>query len=135
MIIFKDFGWKSAPKSQMVRIKLLMTPIPALNLCNVGLFTVTGIGLIPSRVLDTYRVWITVIPLAFAEYRTGIAKIWHYKRKTQKLRAKAGLPQLFDVDDLPDPAYDPNYVHVLTDEEQQDLHRRWFSVVAIALLR
>lgn len=73
-----------------------------------GLFTVTGIGLIPSRVLDTYR----------------ISKIWYYKRRTTKLRKKAGLPQLFDVDDLPDPVYDPNYVHVLTDEEQKDLHRQ-----------
>ncbi|KAF5387704.1 hypothetical protein D9615_000499 [Tricholomella constricta] len=60
-----------------------------------GLFTVTGIGLIPYRVWDTYRIfW-----------------IWHYKRKTRKLRTKAGLPQLFDEDDLPDPKYDPNYVH------------------------
>jgi len=57
---------------------------------------------------------------------TGIYKIWSYKRKTKRLRAKAGLPQLFDVDDLPDPIYDPNYVHVLTDEEQEDLHRRTF---------
>jgi len=47
-----------------------------------------------------------------------------YKHKTIKLRAKAGLPQLFDTDDLPDPVYDPNYVHVLTEEEQTDLHRR-----------
>lgn len=73
-----------------------------------GLFTLTSIGLIPSRVLDTYRIW----------------KIWMYKQKTIKLRAKAGLPQLFDVDDLPDPVYDPNYVHVLTEEEQKDLHRQ-----------
>jgi hypothetical protein len=36
----------------------------------------------------------------------------------------AGLPQLFDEDDLPDPFYDPNYVHVLTEVEQKDLHRR-----------
>lgn len=34
------------------------------------------------------------------------------------------LPQLYDVDDLPDPAYDPNYVHVLSDKEQADLHKR-----------
>lgn len=60
----------------------------------------------------------------------GIYKIWGYKRKTKKLRAKAGLPQLFDIDDLPDPIYDPNYVHVLTDEEQEDLHRRKRVVVA-----
>ncbi|KAJ7590961.1 RNA pol II promoter Fmp27 protein domain-containing protein [Mycena floridula] len=73
-----------------------------------GLFTITGIGLIPSRVLDTYRIY----------------KIWHYKRKTRRLRKIAGLPELFDIDDLPDPVYDPNYVHVLTDEEQHDLHRQ-----------
>ncbi|KAJ7283543.1 hypothetical protein C8J57DRAFT_1292856 [Mycena rebaudengoi] len=73
-----------------------------------GLFTVTGVGLIPSRVLDTYRIY----------------WIWHYKRRTRMLRAKAGLPELFDVDDLPDPAYDPNYVHVLTEEEQSYLHRQ-----------
>ncbi|KAF5344065.1 hypothetical protein D9758_008854 [Tetrapyrgos nigripes] len=73
-----------------------------------GLFTVTGVGLIPFRVLDTYR----------------ISRICHYKRKTRRLRAQAGLPQLFDEDDLPDPVYDPNYIHVLTDEEQKDLHRQ-----------
>ncbi|EGO02180.1 hypothetical protein SERLA73DRAFT_86408 [Serpula lacrymans var. lacrymans S7.3] len=71
-----------------------------------GLFSVTGIGLIPFRVLDTYRVY----------------KIWNYKRKTRILREKAGLPQLYDPDDLPDPIYDPNYVHVLTEKQQQDLH-------------
>ncbi|KAF7331890.1 hypothetical protein MKEN_00069300 [Mycena kentingensis (nom. inval.)] len=73
-----------------------------------GLFTVTGIGLIPARVLDTYRIfW-----------------IWHYKRKTRRLRAKANLPELFDADDLPDFNYDTNYVHVLTDKEQKFLHRQ-----------
>lgn len=41
-----------------------------------------------------------------------------------KLRAKAGLPELYDADDLPDPVYDPNYVHVLTEEQQIDLHYR-----------
>jgi len=71
-----------------------------------GLFTVTGIGLIPARAVDTYRAY----------------KIWHYKRRTRLLREKAGLPQLYDEDDLPDPAYDPNYVHVLSDKEQADLH-------------
>ena len=54
----------------------------------------------------------------------GIWKIWWYKRKTIKLRANAGLPQLLDVNDLPDPVYDPSYVHVLTETEQKDLHRR-----------
>ncbi|GLB33910.1 putative RNA pol II promoter Fmp27 protein [Lyophyllum shimeji] len=73
-----------------------------------ALFTVTGIGLIPYRVLDTYRIY----------------WIWHYKRKTRKLRKKAGIPQLFDEDDLPDPKYDPNYVHVLTEKDEKFLHRQ-----------
>ncbi|ETW83885.1 hypothetical protein HETIRDRAFT_238575, partial [Heterobasidion irregulare TC 32-1] len=71
-----------------------------------GLFCVTGLGLIPWRVTDTYRVY----------------KIWRYKRRTRLLRKQHGLPELFDPDDLPDPIYDPNYVHVLTEEEQADLH-------------
>ncbi|TFK55975.1 hypothetical protein OE88DRAFT_1804760 [Heliocybe sulcata] len=71
-----------------------------------GLFTVTGVGLIPFRAMDTYRIW----------------RIWHYKRKTRKLRIQKGLPELVDEDDLPDPIYDVNYVHVLTEEEQADLH-------------
>ncbi|KAL5527363.1 hypothetical protein ACEPAG_6154 [Sanghuangporus baumii] len=73
-----------------------------------GLFTVTGIGLIPWRIVDTYR----------------ILRIWHYKRLTRKLRKKAGLPELFDEDDLPDPIYDPNYVHVLTEKQERDLHHQ-----------
>jgi len=71
-----------------------------------ALFTVTGIGFIPWRIIDTYR----------------ILKIWRYKRLTRNLRKKAGLPLLLDEDDLPDPRYDPNYVHVLTDEQQVELH-------------
>lgn len=54
--------------------------------------------------------------------------IWHYKRKTVKLRAQAGLEPLSNVDDLPDPAVDPNYHHVLTKEEQDHLHRRSFPL-------
>jgi len=61
--------------------------------------------LIPLRVSDTYRIY----------------KIWHYKRRTRTLRKTAGLPALLDEDDLPDPYYDPNYIHVLSDKEQQDL--------------
>ncbi|KAI9001071.1 hypothetical protein BD414DRAFT_574554 [Trametes punicea] len=71
-----------------------------------GLFTATSIGFIPFRIMDTYR----------------ICKIWHYKRKIARLRKKAGLPELYDPDDLPDPVYDPNYIHVLSEEEQIDLH-------------
>ncbi|KAI0081717.1 hypothetical protein K474DRAFT_1703572 [Panus rudis PR-1116 ss-1] len=71
-----------------------------------GLFTATSIGLIPFRALDTYR----------------ITKIWYYKRRITKLRRMANLPELYDPDDLPDPAYDVNYVHVLTQKEQDELH-------------
>ncbi|KAH8113230.1 hypothetical protein DFH11DRAFT_1600871 [Phellopilus nigrolimitatus] len=72
-----------------------------------ALFTVTGVGLLPWRVVDTYR----------------ILRIWHYKRLTRKLRRKAKLPMLFDEDDLPDPMYDPNYVHVLSEKQEHTLHR------------
>ncbi|TBU45037.1 golgi-body localization protein domain-containing protein [Dichomitus squalens] len=73
-----------------------------------GLFTVTSIGFIPFRVMDTYR----------------ICKIWYYQRKILQLRQKAGLLDLYDPDDLPDPVYDKNYVQVLSDKEQIDLHYR-----------
>ncbi|KAI0347243.1 hypothetical protein BDW22DRAFT_1322640 [Trametopsis cervina] len=71
-----------------------------------GLFTATSIGLIPFRVLDTWRV----------------SRIYHWQRVTLKRRRKADLPDLYDNNDLPDPAYDANYVHVLTEKEQADLH-------------
>ncbi|KAI0053001.1 hypothetical protein FA95DRAFT_1050949 [Auriscalpium vulgare] len=73
-----------------------------------GLFCVTGIGLIPWRAVDTYRMY----------------KVWRYKKLTRKLRRKAGLPELYDEDDLPDPLYDPHYVHVLSDKDQADLHHQ-----------
>jgi len=71
-----------------------------------GLFTATGIGLIPWRVIDTYR----------------MAKIWHYKRLTRQLRRKAGIQDLGDEDDLPDPAINPDFVRVLTEKQQDELH-------------
>lgn len=52
----------------------------------------------------------------------GMGKILYYKRLTRKLRAQQGLPQLMDEDDLPDPMYDPDYVHVLSDKQQDELH-------------
>ncbi len=55
-------------------------------------------------------------------------KIWYYKHLTRKLRRKAGLPELYDIDDLPDPMFDPNYVHVLTDNQQYELHHGTFCV-------
>jgi hypothetical protein len=84
--------------------------------------------------MDTYRTY----PLKLLSGRSliftrGIIKIWHYKHKTKILREKAGLPQLYDVDDLPDYAYDPNYVHVLTDREELDLHKRMFNATFTSL--
>jgi hypothetical protein len=70
-----------------------------------GLFTITGIGMIPFRAIDTYR----------------MIRIWQMKRRTAKLRSAGGLPQVVDEDDLPDPAQDPNYVPVLTVDEQEEL--------------
>ena len=60
-------------------------------------------------------------------WTAGMSKIWYYKRMTRKLRKKAGLPELYDKDDLPDPTFDPNYVHVLTDKQEYELHHRTFS--------
>nr|VWO95170.1 Uncharacterized protein [Ganoderma boninense] len=71
-----------------------------------GLFTITSIGFIPFRVMDTYR----------------ICKIWCYKRKIARVRRKAGLLELYDPDDLPDPVYDKTHVQVLSEKEQIDLH-------------
>ncbi|KAG8705396.1 hypothetical protein FRC09_002982 [Ceratobasidium sp. 395] len=55
-------------------------------------------------------------------YDAGIAKIWHYRQVTRKLRRKAGVAALIDGNDLPDPIYNPNYVHVLSEKQQNDLH-------------
>lgn len=91
----------------------------------IGLFCLTGIGLIPWRVVDTYRPSLLHGPLhILLTWVTGIIVIWYYKRRTRKLREKAGLPELYDNNDLPDPIFDPNYVHVLTDKQEYELHHR-----------
>lgn len=51
-----------------------------------------------------------------------MGKIWHYKRLTRNLRTKAGMQLLVDEDDLPDPAFNPDYVHVLSEKQQDELH-------------
>lgn len=84
-----------------------MTSLQRLMLMlDIALFTVTGIGLAPWRVIDSYR----------------ILKIWHYKKLTSTLRRKSGIPMLYDADDLPDPTYGENFVHVLTTEQEKRLH-------------
>lgn len=70
-----------------------------------GLFTLTSVGLIPWRILDTWRQnynSATSLSLAYVA-RIGIYWIWYYKRKTIRLRKRLGIPQLTDLDDLPDP--------------------------------
>ncbi|KAJ9098261.1 hypothetical protein QFC21_004590 [Naganishia friedmannii] len=67
-----------------------------------GLFTVTGVGFIPWRVMDVYRIF----------------KIWQLKRLSVKLRKKRGLPPIEDPDDLPDPKLDPTFVPVLSEYQQ-----------------
>lgn len=91
---------------------------------HAALFTATGVGLIPWRAIDTYRMCfvITTRPQANDSVVLGIGKIWYFKRLTRQLRRKAGLEELVDEDDLPDPMYNPDYVHVLTDEQQDELH-------------
>lgn len=93
----------------------------------LGLFSLTSIGLIPCRIVDTYsecQIILLKIHRSQIYLFVGVCKIWHYKHKTEKLRKQAGLPELYDADDLPDPVYDKNYVHVLSEDEQIDLHYR-----------
>lgn len=70
-----------------------------------GLFTVTGVGLIPWRVIDTYR----------------ISVIWQYRKKIEKRRKAQGLEPIANYDDLPDPQDIPGYVNVLSTEEEKRL--------------
>ncbi|RXK38019.1 hypothetical protein M231_04688 [Tremella mesenterica] len=73
-----------------------------------GLFTLTGVGLIPWRVIDTYRMVI----------------IWRLKRLTTKLRKERGLPPIDDPNDLPDPIDVQDYVSVLTEKQQEQLRHQ-----------
>lgn len=70
-----------------------------------GLFTLTGVGLIPWRVIDTYRMSI----------------IHTLKMKDRRLRKKAGLPPIDDPDDLPDPRTIPGFQQVLSEKDQDQL--------------
>ncbi|WWC73406.1 uncharacterized protein I206_107373 [Kwoniella pini CBS 10737] len=70
-----------------------------------GLFTVTGVGLIPWRVIDTYR----------------MSVIWTLKNRDSRLRKKQGLPAIEDENDLPDPELIKDYVFVLSEKDQKNL--------------
>ncbi|WVO13647.1 hypothetical protein L204_101268 [Cryptococcus depauperatus] len=72
-----------------------------------GLFTITGVGLIPWRAVDTYR----------------MSVIWTLKKRAERRRAKMGLPPVPDENDLPDPDTIPGYIHVLNSEETERLRR------------
>lgn len=73
-----------------------------------GLFTVTGVGLIPWRAIDTYR----------------MSRIWMLRSRVRKRRAKLGLSEIKDWNDLPDPATVPGYVNVLSEKEQAELEHQ-----------
>ncbi|ODN78261.1 hypothetical protein L202_03910 [Cryptococcus amylolentus CBS 6039] len=79
-----------------------------------GLFTVTGVGLIPWRSLDTYRMGV----------------IWTLKRRGERRRDKLGLPPIDDPNDLPDPRTIPGYIHVLNEQEYAKLahHQEKFAL-------
>ncbi|KIR60249.1 hypothetical protein I314_04105 [Cryptococcus bacillisporus CA1873] len=79
-----------------------------------GLFTVTGVGLIPWRVIDTYR----------------MSVIWTLKRRAERRREKMDLPPIEDENDLPDPQDIPGYIHVLNEKEAAKLrhHQEKFAL-------
>ncbi|KAK6909033.1 hypothetical protein I203_103043 [Kwoniella mangroviensis CBS 8507] len=70
-----------------------------------GLFTVTGVGLIPWRVIDTYR----------------MSVIWTLKNRDSRLRKKRGLAPIEDENDLPDPELIKDFVFVLSEKDQNNL--------------
>jgi hypothetical protein len=61
-----------------------------------GLFTVTGVGFIPWRVRDAYR----------------ISAIWRLQHIDRKLRKKRGLEAGVDKNQAPDPEWDEDFVQV-----------------------
>ena len=78
-----------------------------------GLFSLTGLGLIPWRVIDTYRMFLFHSPheqLLIGEI--GAAKIWHLRVETHKRRQAQGLPPIQDPNDLPDPKEAKDYISV-----------------------
>ncbi|OCF31246.1 hypothetical protein I316_07032 [Kwoniella heveanensis BCC8398] len=70
-----------------------------------GLFTITGVGLIPWRAIDTYR----------------MSRIWTLRERSRRLRKKRGLPPIEDPNDLPDPELIKDYVEVLSEKDRKEL--------------
>ena len=83
-----------------------------------GLFTVTGVGLIPWRATDTYRRSEHYWP---SELTTGMYIIWKLRRRIVKQRAEQGFDPVEDPNDIPDPKDVAEYVSVLNEKEQQQL--------------
>ncbi|KAG8816584.1 hypothetical protein FRC17_000267 [Serendipita sp. 399] len=70
-----------------------------------ALFTVQGVGFLPWRIMDTYHIlWIS-----------------HFDRMDQRLRRKANLPQVGDVNDIPDPLIDSEHIPMLTEKQLEKL--------------
>jgi hypothetical protein len=129
MQILKASGWKSLRRSRMVRPFVLRS---GSRFTSWSRFIHGYRYRSPSVASHRYISYVISFPdHDHHPFLAGICKIWYYKRRSAKSRAKAGLPQLCDVDDLPDPLYDPNYVHVLSDKEQLDLHKRRYHLALL----
>jgi hypothetical protein len=98
-----------------------------------GLFTLTGVGLIPWRVIDVYsessgNIVLPISPVGergmgmgmgrtraqtrVLTYAAGFSIIWTLKSKNERLRKKRGLPPIADPNDIPDPKDQADYVAV-----------------------
>ncbi|PWN40979.1 hypothetical protein IE81DRAFT_325073 [Ceraceosorus guamensis] len=78
------FGWVPGNKDLQVE---------AFSQAINGLFTITGVGLIPWRVRDTYR----------------MSRICHYRNLTWRLRRERGLPPLKNREDLAEERLEQKY--------------------------
>lgn len=90
-----------------------------------GLFTITGVGLIPWRVKDTYRECIVpperIDPVTMLIPCKGISVIWTLRERVRRRRKQQGLPPVADLNDLEDPRDQEDYVSVLSDKERANL--------------
>ena len=79
-----------------------------------ALFTVTGIGLLPWRIIDTYRKFLfLVFPFLLTPLHKGILQIWKLKKISARLRREAGPSDPYDEDDFPASTIDIEILFVL----------------------
>ncbi|CEH11854.1 Protein of unknown function DUF2985 [Ceraceosorus bombacis] len=71
----------------------LVVQVEAFSQAINGLFTITGVGLIPWRIRDTYR----------------MSRICHYRNLTWRLRRERGLPPLKNREDLAEERLEQKY--------------------------